>query len=90
MTRTWLMRHFRQFNLPVIDDGGVERTCNVLAEGSMYRSDLVKDKERLFHVSMKYSIWVEIDDEIRYNRPMVMEVDIEAKDNSTIDEGGKL
>ena len=29
MTRSWLMKHFRQFNLKVGDDGGKERSCNV-------------------------------------------------------------
>lgn len=80
MTRTWFMKHFRQFNLPVVDDGGTERTCNVQAEGSVYRSDLVRDKERLFHAIAKYRIWVEIDDENSYNKPMVEEVAIDAQE----------
>jgi len=79
MTRTWLMHHFRQFNLPVIDDGGTERTVNVLASGSIVKSDLVLNKERLFHSIANYTIWVEVDDEVRYNVPMVATVDIDAK-----------
>lgn len=73
MTRTWLAKHFRQFNLKVIDDGGVERTCNCLIKGSTVKSDLVLNGERLFHTIIKYQIWVELDEETRYNMPMVTE-----------------
>ncbi len=73
MTRTWLIRHFRDFNLPVIDDGGVERTCNVFTNGKLYRSDLLQDENRLFHAFIKYRIWVEIDDENQYNKYMVIQ-----------------
>lgn len=81
MTRTWLMRHFRQFNLNVVDDGGTERSCNVLSLGSIVKSDLVLNKERLFHSIAKYRIWVEIDDEMRYTKPMVNDVGIEIKES---------
>lgn len=80
MTRTWLMRHFRQFNLPVIDDGGTERTCNCLMQGSVVKSDLVQGGERLFHSIIKYQTWVELDDETRYNTPMVIDRNIEANE----------
>ena len=80
MTRTWLMKHFRQFNLPVIDDGEVERTCNCLMQGSVVKSDLVQGGERLFHSIIKYQIWVELDDETRYNTPMVVDRNIEANE----------
>ena len=78
MTRTWLMKHFRQFNLPVADDGGVERTCNCLIQGSVVKSDLVSGGERLFHSIVKYQIWVELDNETRYNKPMVIDRSIKA------------
>lgn len=87
MTRTWLMRHFRQFNLKVVDDGGVERSCNAQVIGKLVRNDLVKNNDRLFHSSVKYDIWVEIDDEIRYNKPMVTDIDIKTREGV---EGGKL
>lgn len=76
MTQSWLMKHFRQFNLSVTDDGGVERSCNCLIQGSVVKSDLVLNKERLFHSIIKYLIWVELDSETRYNKPMVSEVSI--------------
>ena len=70
MTRTWLSKHFRQFNLQVVDDGGTERTCNCLIKGGVVKSDLVSNGERLFHSIINYQIWVELDDETRYNKPM--------------------
>ena len=73
MTRTWLMKHHRQFNLSVVDDGGKERSCNALIQGGITKSDLVLNKERLFHSIIIYHIWVEIDDETRYNKPMVID-----------------
>lgn len=80
MTRTWLTKHFRQFNLTVIDDGGTERTCNCLAQGSIVKSDLVLNKERLFHSIIKLQIWVELDDETRYNKSMVIDRTIDVAD----------
>lgn len=82
MTKTWLIKHFRQFNLKVIDDGGVERSCNCLTQGSIVKSDLVLNGERLFHSLIKLQIWVELDDETRYNKPMVIRRDISAKENA--------
>lgn len=79
MTRTWLMKHFRQFNLNVIDDGGVERSCNCLAQGNIIRSDLVQSGERLFHSIIKFQIWVELDNETRYNKPMITRLDVDFK-----------
>lgn len=80
MTRTWLMKHFRQFNLKVIDDGGVERSCNCLSQRGSVKSDLVLNGERLFHSIIKLQIWVELDDETRYNKPMVVQRDIDASE----------
>ena len=82
MTRSWLLKHFRQFNLSVVDDGGVERSCNCLTNGSVTKSDLVLNGERLFHSVIKLQIWVELDNETRYNKPMVVQRDISVKDNT--------
>ena len=71
MTKTWLQKHFRQFNLSVSDDGGTKRTCNCLMQGRVVKSDLVLNGERLFHSIIKLQIWVELDGETRYNVPMV-------------------
>ena len=88
MTRTWLTKHFRQFNLKVVDDGGTERTANCMINGSVVKSDLVKtqfgqsvmNSNRLFHTIINYEIWVELDNETRYNKPMVITRDIDARE----------
>ena len=77
MTRTWLMRHFRQFNLSVTDDGGTERTCNCLINGDVEKSDLVSGNERLYHTIIRYTVWVEIDDEVGYTEPVVGTINID-------------
>lgn len=82
MTRTWLKSHFRQFNLKVIDDGGTERTCNCLMKGKVVKSDLVLNGERLYHSIIKLLIWVELDDEIRYNKSIASEVDSNLNPNN--------
>lgn len=81
MTRTWLKKHFRQFNLKVVDDGGTERSCNCLIKGSVTKSDLVLNKERLYHSIINYQIWVELDDETRYNEHMSIHRNINTKEN---------
>jgi len=79
MTKTWLSKHFRQFNLNVVDSGGVERSCNALTKGSVTKSDLVQGGERLFHSIVNFEIWVEIDEEVRYNKPVVVERNVGAE-----------
>lgn len=80
MTRTWLVKHFRQFNLNVVDDGGVERSCNCLMKGNVVKSDLVLNEKRLFHSIIKLQIWVELDDKTRYNKPMVVKRNIDTSE----------
>ena len=76
MTRSWLAKHFRQFNLEVVDDGGKKRTCNCITKGKIIKSDLLSNEKRLYHSIIKLEVWVEIDDEIRYDVPMVATRDI--------------
>lgn len=71
MTSTWLRKHFRQFNLKVVDDGGTERSSNAIMNESLRESDLLKNQKRLFHSIISYVIWVELDDEVGYNVHMV-------------------
>lgn len=79
MTGSWLKKHFRQFNLRVVDDGGTERYSNVLLNESMRESDLLKNQKRLFHSLISYVIWVELDDEVGYNVHMVAERNLSAE-----------
>lgn len=78
MIQTWLTHHFRQFNLKVTDSGGNERTCNCLTKGSVVKSDLLQGGERLFHSVVKLQIWVEINEELRYTTPVVIDRNIVA------------
>lgn len=73
IVRTWLMKHSRQFNLSVVDDGNVSRNCNCMKKGNVVVSDLFSGGERLYHRIIIYQIWVELDDETRYNKPMVVD-----------------
>lgn len=50
--------------------------------GSVIKSDLVENKERLFHSIVNLRIWVEIDDEVRYNKSMVVIRDIDASEKT--------
>lgn len=90
MTRTWLIKHFRQFNLDVIDDGGVKRSCNCMQKGQVMKSDLVLNKERLFHSIVNLEIWVELDDETRYNMPVVVTHDVNAKQKGEDDNDSQI
>lgn len=74
MTRTWLVKHFKQFNIPVIDDKGNKRDCNAMTDGRVLRYDLVLDEKRLFHSVLNLNIWVEIDDDTVYNTNIVEEI----------------
>lgn len=71
MLRTWLYQHSRQFNLDVVDDGGTARNCNVKQSKALSKSDLLLEKQRLFHSIIFYDIWVEIDEELRYTTSIV-------------------
>lgn len=71
MMQSWLAKHFHDFNLKIKDTGDNSRTCNCLQKGEIVRADLVKNGKRLFHSSIIYQIWVEINEEMQYNKHMV-------------------
>ena len=86
MTSSWIKKHFRQFNLPVVDDGGVVRSSNVLIYESMKPVDLMKNQKRLYHSIISYVIWVELDDEVGYNVSMVADRVVKAESTGSTDE----
>ena len=77
LTMTWLMHHFRQFNLLVNDTEGKEISINCIKNGTLVKSDLMQGGERLFHSILTYTIWVEIKDETQYNVDVVEKVVID-------------
>lgn len=86
MTSSWIKKHFRQFNLPVVDDGGVVRSSNVLIYENMRPVDLMKNQKRLYHSIISYVIWVELDDEVGYNVSMVADRVVKAESTGSTDE----
>lgn len=79
MTSSWLKKHFRQFNLKVTDSDGDEVTINVMVNENMKSADYLEGYERIYRRIISYRIWVELDDEIIYNVPMVKDVSVITK-----------
>lgn len=72
MTRMWLGYHpDRCFNLPVKDISGNDRSCFVLMTDDLKKSDFLSGIQRTFHSSLTYRVWVEIDEKLRSESPMV-------------------
>lgn len=71
MTSSWLINHFKQFNLEVTDDGGNVRSSNAFIYESLKEVNLIKNQKKLYHSIISYVIWVELDDEMSYNTDMV-------------------
>jgi hypothetical protein len=73
MTKKWLSKVGRDFNLPVVDDSTVSRSCYVLQIGSMRKEDFLANGERVFHAYLTYRVWVELDESVAEVTPMVAE-----------------
>ena len=86
MTSSWIKKHFRQFNLPVVDEGGVVRSSNALIYENMRPVDLMRNQKRLYHSIISYVIWVELDDEVGYNVSMVADRVVKAESTGSTDE----
>lgn len=64
MLRKWEFEVSRDFNLPVLDSGGVRRYAHALQTGSnLSKQDKLSDNSRVFNSSITYRIWAEIDEE---------------------------
>lgn len=75
MTRLWLGYHpDRNFNLKVEDMSGNERSSLVLLYEDLKKSDLMESTSRIFHSFITYRVWVEIDEKITEDKPMVTAV----------------
>jgi len=72
MTRIWLSSYpDGYFNLPVKDLSGKSRSSFVLQQGGITKADLFKSDQRIFHSIFTYKIWVEIDERLTVEAPMV-------------------
>lgn len=60
----WLFEAGKDFNLPVTDSGGTERTAFALNTGNVIqKQDNLSGSNRVFCSSFTYRIWAEIDEE---------------------------
>ena len=76
MTAQWLSHvGGRDFNLPVVDSGGVERTAFALQMGDLVRADFLSNTSRTFHAVLTYRVYAEVDYNVRVTKPLITEVD---------------
>lgn len=61
MSASWLKKYYCFFNLPIIDESGTERTLFVQRKDSFTPHDYFEKRERIFHSTMTYEIWGDLD-----------------------------
>lgn len=69
----------RDFNLPVIDTGGNNRTCYCMCKEDFKKSDLVTGNTRIFHSFLTYRIYVEIDENVQTEEALITEIAVNTK-----------
>lgn len=75
MLRLWLSHNPDKYiNLPVKDVSGNDRNSFMLQTEGLKKSDLITGDKRLFHSFITYKIWVELDEHIGSELPMVTQV----------------
>lgn len=80
MTRMWLGHHpERCFNLPVTDVSGIERDSFVLMVDDLKKSDELGGTERTFHSTLTYRVWVELDEKLTVDKPMITTIESDVK-----------
>lgn len=81
MLKSWLSTHFRQFNLYVKDDLGIERSCNCMTKGKIIESNLILDNERLYHSITELLIWTYIENNTTFSKYKVNDLRINVGGN---------
>lgn len=78
MTMQWInaTQGGKDFNLPVVDNGGHSRTCYCLCKGDLGKSDLLEGTSRTFHSFITYRIYAEIDENVQKVEPLVTSLQI--------------
>lgn len=66
----------KYFNLPVIDNGGVERSSFCLRTEDFKKSDVLLGTSRIFHSFITYRIYVEIDENVQSEESLVRQIDV--------------
>lgn len=80
MTRIWLGNHpDLSFNLPVKDVSGNDRDCLVMLADSLRKFDHLENEHRTFHSALTYKVWVELDERIQVEKPMISGIDFIVK-----------
>lgn len=80
MTRLWLGHcPDKCFNLPVTDVSGIERDSFVLLTDGLKKSDELSGTERTFHSILTYRVWVELDERIAVEKPMIITIEPDVK-----------
>lgn len=73
MTRLWLGKVPKYFNLAVKDMSGIIRDCFVLQRSDLVKDDYLQGYDRTFHSTITYRISVELDEKLVTELPMVTE-----------------
>ncbi len=77
MTRLWLSHNpDKYFNLPVKDMSGKDRNSFVLMTDDLKKSDVINGTNRLFHSILTYKVWVELDERISVQKPMIVDISV--------------
>lgn len=72
MTRMWLGHHpDKDFNLPVKDVSGNDRSSYVFMTDDLKKSDFLTGTDRTFHSMLTYRVWVELDERTQTEKAMV-------------------
>ena len=85
MTLQWKSLVKKWFNLPLLDMSGNQRSSFVLSMNDFKKADLLNKGKRLFHSFGTYRVYVELDEKVQTEMPMVIEKGI---DVSKIPKGG--
>lgn len=74
MSALWLSKYYCFFNLPIIDESGVERTLFVQRRDSFTPHDYFEKRERIYHSTMTYEVWGDLDQTVPVITDTVAEV----------------
>lgn len=80
MSAQWLSKFAHHFNMPIVDASGEERTLFVKNRESYTPRDYFEKKERIFHSTITYQVWGDLDLQVPVVGDIAKEVVIETVD----------